>query len=92
MEEEKWPWQEEDPKEYAHHMIEQTEGIKDEIGKLINDIVDSTPEATWSDDQAPYASGADSSFLNCRTEALYKLREAYDLLEKGLRNYEIRLD
>ncbi len=89
MTKEQWPWSESDPQEYAKHMKEQTEGIRDEIGKLIDAIVDSTPEATWPDDNAPVVgqTGFSSSFLNCRTQAVYKLKEAYDLLEKGLNNY-----
>lgn len=53
MTEEIWPWQEEDPQEYARQMKEQTESIRDEVGRLINAIVDSTPEAAWPDEKAP---------------------------------------
>ena len=89
MTEDKWPWQEEDPQEYARQMKEQTESIRDEIGGLIRAIVDSTPGAAWPDEKAPVIGqlGFSSSFLNCRTQALYKLKDAYDLLEMGLKNY-----
>ena len=53
MSDQEWPWQERDPQEYALHMKGQTEGVRDEIGKLIDIIVDSTPGADWPDDQAP---------------------------------------
>ena len=83
------PWQEEDPKEYGLHHIEQMKALRDGIYQLLQEQVDSTPDAAWPDDKAPVAGehpGLSASFMNRRTKALYKLREAYELTVKALDN------
>lgn len=87
MNEENWSWQEEDPKEYGLHHIEQMKALRDGIRELIQEQVDSTPNAAWPDEEAPVLGehpGLSASFLNRRTMALRKLREALDLVENAL--------
>ena len=61
-----------------------------QLGGLISSIVDLTPGAAWPDEKAPIVGqlGLSSSFLNCDTQTLYKLKGAYDLLEKGLQDFQ----
>ncbi len=87
MHEESWPWEEEDPQEYGLHHIEQMKALRDGISELLREQMDSTPKAAWPDEEAPVLGehpGLSASFLNRRTMAFRKLKEALDLVEDAL--------